>query len=451
METSAESKIQEVSQNLGVPPSTIRFWEGEFPEFVRPRRTAGGQRRYSERDVMNLSQIKELLHINNRTIDQARRILRKGNADMDTINWGKQSILLTGGTGSFGKHFCKVMMERYHPQVLRVYSRDELKQHEMRQVFGEEKVRYFIGDVRDADRLRRAMEGCDLVVHAAALKQVPSCEYNPFEAVKTNIHGAENIIDAAIDVGVKKVVALSTDKAVNPVNLYGATKLCADKLFIQGNSYSGARGTRFSCVRYGNVIGSRGSVIPLFKEQKKTGRITVTDERMTRFWITLDQAVDLVTRAFCHMQGGEIFVPRIPSMKITDLAEAVAPNCEVVNTGIRPGEKLHEVLITEEEGRHAVSYEGMYVILPNYPWWERQNYRSGDPLPEDFSYMSNSNDQWLSVSDLRRMICDSSAEKDPTAQFLSTLHRLNEKIVLNMVNAEEGFAELPLAEGAGAR
>jgi len=448
MDAAEEFKIQEVSERLEVPPSTVRFWEGEFPEFVKPRRTSGGQRRYSERDIASLSLIKELLHINNRTIDQARRILRKGNTEMDTIDWEKQSILITGGTGSFGKHFCRMMMERHHPRVLRIYSRDELKQHEMRQIFGEETIRYFIGDVRDADRLRRAMEGCDMVVHAAALKQVPSCEYNPFEAVKTNIHGAENIIDAAIDVGVRKVVALSTDKAVNPVNLYGATKLCADKLFIQGNSYSGARGTRFCCVRYGNVIGSRGSVIPLFKEQKKTGRVTVTDRRMTRFWITLDQAVDLVVRAFCQMQGGEIFVPRIPSMRITDLAEAVAPGCEILDTGIRPGEKLHEILITEEEGRHAVSYSGMYVVLPNYPWWEDRNYDSGDSLPEGFSYKSDNNTEWLSVSDLRQMIYDCNSEDDPTAKFLSTLHRLNEKVVLNIVHAEEGFPEFPMAEGA---
>jgi len=367
-------KIQKVSEKLDVPKSTVRFWETEFPELVKPKRTNGGQRRYSEKDISNLQKIKNLLHHKNRTIDQARIILKQGNADVGKIDWQKQSILLTGGTGSFGKHFCKVMLEKYHPKVIRIYSRDELKQHEMRQTFGDDVIRYFIGDVRDADRLRRAMEGIDIVIHAAALKQVPSCEYNPFEAVKTNVYGAQNVIDAAIDTGVKKVVALSTDKAVNPVNLYGATKLCADKIFIQGNAYSGSRGTHFSCVRYGNVIGSRGSVIPLFREQKKTGKITITDERMTRFWLTLDQAVELVVNALCHMQGGEIFVPKIPSMKIMDLAKAVAPECKMEAIGIRPGEKLHEALIMEEEGRNTVAYNGMYVIMPNLSWWERQNY-----------------------------------------------------------------------------
>ncbi|MGB5158666.1 MAG: UDP-N-acetylglucosamine 4,6-dehydratase (inverting) [Desulfobacterales bacterium] len=359
---------------------------------------------------------------------------------MKNINWEKQTILLTGGTGSFGKHFCKVMLEKYHPKTIRVYSRDELKQHEMRQIFGEDIIRYFIGDVRDSNRLKRAMEGADMVIHAAALKQVPSCEYNPFEAIKTNIHGAENIIDAAIDTGVKKVVALSTDKAVNPANLYGATKLCAEKIFIQGNSYSGSRGTRFCCVRYGNVIGSRGSVVPLFNEQKKTGRITITDDRMTRFWITLDQAVELVIKAITHMQGGEIFVPKIPSMRITDLAKAVAPECEIEIIGIRPGEKLHEALLMEEEGRNTVVYDGMFVIMPNYSWWQRQNYNNGTPLPEDFTYVSNLNDEWLSIEDLSKLIADSAkSQDDEYNNFLSTIHRLNEKFVLNLLNSEEGF------------
>lgn len=320
------------------------------------------------------------------------------------IDWAKQRILLTGGTGSFGKHFCKMMIEKYHPKVIRIYSRDELKQFEMRQKFGEKNLRYFIGDVRDMGRLRRAMEGADIVIHAAALKQVPACEYNPIEAVKTNIYGAQNIIDAAIDAGVKKVVALSTDKAVNPVNLYGATKLCAEKLFVQGNAYSGGREPRFACVRYGNVIGSRGSVIPLFLKQKENGKITITDERMTRFWITLDQAVELVVSALVHMQGGEIFVPRIPSMKIVDLAKAVASGCTIEEIGIRPGEKLHEVLVTEEEGRNAVSYNGIYVIMPQLSWWKRENYRSGKKLPDGFHYCSKENDQWLGVEDLRGIV-----------------------------------------------
>jgi len=434
-------RVQEVSKKLGVPTSTIRYWESAFPAFVKPIRTNGGQRRYSDEDIDALMQIKELLHGKNRTIEQAKGLLKKGNADIGKIDWEKKSILLTGGTGSFGKHFCKVMVEKYNPKVIRIYSRDELKQHEMRQQFGEEVLRYFIGDVRDADRLKRAMEGVDIVVHAAALKQVPSCEYNPFEAVKTNIYGAQNVIDAAINTGVKKVVALSTDKAVNPVNLYGATKLCADKLFIQGNSYSGSRGTRFCCVRYGNVIGSRGSVIPLFKEQKKSGKVTITDRRMTRFWITLDQAIELVIKALCHMQGGEIFVPKIPSMKIMDLARAVAPGCEIGFIGIRPGEKLHEALITEEEGRNTVAYDGMYIIMPSYSWWEDRNrYDIGQKLPDGFVYTSDKNDEWLTEDHLREIIYDSPAAEDDSAhELLSTIHHLNEKVILNMLNSEEGL------------
>jgi UDP-N-acetylglucosamine 4,6-dehydratase len=438
-----EYKIQEVSKKLEVPRSTIRYWEMEFPEFVRPKRTDGGQRRYSDEDVDSLQKIKKLLHHKNRTIDQAKNILKRGNADVGKIDWKKQSILLTGGTGSFGKHFCKIMVDKYHPKVIRIYSRDELKQHEMRQKYGEECIRYFIGDVRDADRLKRAMEGVDIVVHAAALKQVPACEYNPLEAVKTNIHGAQNVIEAAIDTGVKKVVALSSDKAVNPVNLYGATKLCADKIFIHGNSYSGPRGTRFSCVRYGNVVGSRGSVIPLFREQQKIGKITITDKRMTRFWITLDQAVELVINALRHMQGGEIFVPKIPSMRIVDLAKAIAPECEIEVIGIRPGEKLHEVLITEEDGRNTVMYNGMFVVMPTYSWWETQNYKKRKKLPEGFVYTSNNNDHWLSVDDLRRIIYGPPLfEQDQTSKLLSTIHQLNERVILNMLNSEERIPEV---------
>jgi len=435
-------RIQKVSDKLEVPRSTIRYWEKEFPQLVNPKRTNGGQRRYSEQDISNLHKIKNLLHHKNRTIDEARVILKQGNADVGEIDWQNQTILLTGGTGSFGKHFCSLMIDKYKPRVIRVYSRDELKQHEMRQHFGEDYIRYFIGDVRDADRLRRAMEGVDIVIHAAALKQVPACEYNPLEAVKTNIHGAQNVIDAAIDVGISKVIALSTDKAVNPVNLYGATKLCADKIIIQGNAYAGQRGTRFSCVRYGNVIGSRGSVIPLFKNQRKSGKITITDRRMTRFWLTLDQAVELVVNAFSHMQGGEIFVPRIPSMKIMDLAKAVAPECEIEVIGIRPGEKLHEALITEEEGRNTVAYNGMYVVMPNYSWWERQNYISGRQLPEGFTYTSNNNDMWLSIEDLTKIISESAPlENDSTAKLATAIHQLNEKTILNMLGAEEAIPE----------
>lgn len=331
---------------------------------------------------------------------------------MNAINWSSQSILLTGGTGSFGKHFCRVMLGKYDPKVIRIYSRDELKQHEMRIAFNDDpRLRFFIGDVRDVDRLRRAMDGVDMVVHAAALKQVPACEYNPFEAVKTNVHGAQNVIDAAIDTGVKKVIALSTDKAVNPVNLYGATKLCSDKLFVQGNAYVGKKVTRFACVRYGNVIGSRGSVIPLFLEQKKSGVITVTDERMTRFWITLEEAVELVIKGFHYMEGGEIFVPIIPSMKITDLAKAIAPECEIKIIGIRPGEKLHEALTGEDEGRNAISYKGMYVLLPNMDWWKKKNYVDGVKLPENFVFTSDTNDLWLGVEELRRIVYEENLGK----------------------------------------
>ena len=437
-----EYKIQKVSKKLEVPRSTIRYWEAEFPEFLNPKRTPGGQRRYSEEDIYNLRRIKKLLYQKNRSIDEAKDILKKGNADVERINWKNQSILVTGGTGSFGKHFCKVMFEKYSPRVIRIYSRDELKQYEMRQKFGEDCLRYFIGDVRDADRLKRAMEGVDIVIHAAALKQVPACEYNPLEAVKTNIHGAQSVIDTAIDVGVKKVIALSTDKAVNPVNLYGATKLCAEKIFVQGNSYSGPRGTRFSCVRYGNVIGSRGSVIPLFKEQRKSGKITITDERMTRFWLTLNQAVELVVNSLCCMQGGEIFIPRIPSMKIVDLARIIAPDCDIEVIGIRPGEKLHEVLITQEDGRNTVLYKGMFVIMPNYSWWERQNYKTGKNLPEGFMYTSNNNDQWLSEEDLKEIIYGASfSEEDSNNRLLSTVHKLKEELMLNLLNSEEHIPE----------
>jgi len=412
-------RIKEVSEKVGVPASTIRFWQKEFTGFISPARTEGGQRRYSDKDVAGFLRIKELVYVNKLSISQARKIL-KGNSGADPIDWSRQTILLTGGTGSFGKHFCRVMLEKYNPRVIRIYSRDELKQHEMRSEFqDDQRLRFFIGDVRDGERLRRAMEGVDLVVHAAALKQVPACEYNPFEAIKTNVHGAQNVIDAAIDTGVRKVVALSTDKAVNPVNLYGATKLCADKLFTQGNSYAGERGTRFACVRYGNVIGSRGSVIPLFLKQRATGRLTVTDPRMTRFWITLDEAVDLVVKAFVHMQGGEIFIPRIPSMRIMDLARAIAPECEVEFIGIRPGEKLHEALTGEDEGRNTVSYQGMYVVLPGYSWWQRKNYTNAVKLPEDFVYTSDQNDWWLSVEELRKIVYGPASEETPLAETVS--------------------------------
>jgi UDP-N-acetylglucosamine 4,6-dehydratase len=318
-----------------------------------------------------------------------------------------RTVLVTGGTGSFGKKFTETVLREYRPKKLIIFSRDELKQHEMRQIFpdtGDSPMRYFIGDVRDRDRLYRAFNGVDIVVHAAALKQVPACEYNPFEAVQTNIIGAKNIIDAAIDQGVKKVLALSTDKAVNPVNLYGATKLCAEKMFVQANSYTGDGETRFSCVRYGNVVGSRGSVIPVFQEQRKSGAITITDERMTRFWLTLDQGVAFVINSIDRMYGGEIFVPKIPSMKLMNLAQVIAEGCEIKLIGIRPGEKLHEILLSEDEARHSVDIDDSYIIEPSQPYWNYHSWSEGTPLPEGFAYASNTNPSWLSDDDLRRLV-----------------------------------------------
>jgi UDP-N-acetylglucosamine 4,6-dehydratase len=323
------------------------------------------------------------------------------------LDWSDKVVLITGGTGSFGKIFTGIMLKEYHPRKLIVFSRDELKQHNMRMAgFDDPSMRYFIGDVRDVDRLNRAMNGVDIVVHAAALKQVPACEYNPFEAVMTNIIGAKNVTDAAIDQGVNRVVALSTDKAVNPINLYGATKLCAEKLFVQGNSYSGETGAKFSCVRYGNVVGSRGSVIPVFIEQQQNGHITITEPRMTRFWITLEQGARFVIQCIEQMHGGEVFVPKIPSMNIMDLARAIAPDCEINYIGIRPGEKVHEVLISEDEARNTVEFTDMYVILPLHPWWNQHNWNDGKRLPDGFRYGSDNNDETLGRENLLRMVKD---------------------------------------------
>jgi UDP-N-acetylglucosamine 4,6-dehydratase len=321
------------------------------------------------------------------------------------MNWSEQVVLVTGGTGSFGKKFVETMLRNYHPQKLIIFSRDELKQHDMRVAgFDHPSLRYFIGDVRDPQRLERAFAGVTVVVHAAALKQVPACEYNPFEAIQTNITGGKNVIDAAINKGVRRILALSTDKAVNPINLYGATKLCAEKMFVQANSYSGAQDTRFSCARYGNVVGSRGSVVPIFLEQRKTGKVTVTDPRMTRFWITLEQGVRFVVNCIENMHGGEIFVPKIPSMKLVDMAQTLAPGCETRYVGIRAGEKLHEVLVSEDEARNALELEDMFVIQPAHSWWKQENWKQARPLPDGFRYASDNNPQWMDSDELLNLV-----------------------------------------------
>jgi UDP-N-acetylglucosamine 4,6-dehydratase len=316
-------------------------------------------------------------------------------------------ILITGGTGSFGKKCAEYIVQRYKVKKLIIFSRDELKQFEMAQKLPMNKypVRYFIGDVRDKERLNRALQGVDYVIHAAALKQVPTLEYNPFEAVKTNIMGAQNLINTCIDQGVKKVIALSTDKAANPINLYGATKLCSDKLFIAGNSYTKRDGTIFSVVRYGNVVGSRGSVIPHFLKKKETGTLPITDPRMTRFWISLEQGVGFVLDCLDKMIGGELFVPKIPSLRIVDLAEAICPECKTEVIGIRAGEKLHELMITKEDARRTIDLGTFYIIQPDFLFWRRRfNYVGSKPVPEDFEYCSGTNPDFLSVDEMREII-----------------------------------------------
>ncbi|MEH1867854.1 MAG: UDP-N-acetylglucosamine 4,6-dehydratase (inverting) [Nostoc sp.] len=323
-----------------------------------------------------------------------------------------KSILITGGTGSFGKQFVKTVLSRYQPQKVIVYSRDELKQYEMAQEFNAPVMRYFIGDVRDRDRLRLAMRGVDYVIHAAALKHIPAAEYNPMECIKTNIHGANNVIDIALDQEVEKVIALSTDKAVNPINLYGATKLAADKLFVAANNIVGTMRTRFAVVRYGNVVGSRGSVVPFFQKliQEKAPEIPITDPRMTRFWITLQQAVDLVFNSFERMQGGEIFVPKIPSMKITDLAETLAPGVPIKIVGIRPGEKLHEAMFSSEASHLVLEFSDHYVIRPTIEYAHSVDYacnalsEKGVPVTEGFEYSSEINTEWLKGFQLLDML-----------------------------------------------
>jgi UDP-N-acetylglucosamine 4,6-dehydratase/5-epimerase len=317
-----------------------------------------------------------------------------------------KTILLTGGTGSFGYAFIDRVIRDWPDAVVRIYSRDELKQSEMAERYPTDQLRYFIGDVRNRSRLTRAAKGADIIVHAAAMKQVPACEYNPFEAVQTNVLGAQHVVDAAIDCGVERVIALSTDKAVNPVNIYGATKLCEEKIIVQGNAYAARATTRLSCVRYGNVIGSRGSVVPVFRKQlAEKGRLSITDERMTRFWITLEQAVELVMYAAENMHGGEIFIPKIPSMRITDLADAMAPGVPVDVVGIRPGEKLHEILITTDESRHSIDAGEVFVVLPEHPWWtDSSPWMSGTSLPDGFAYSSDANQEWLGATDLQALL-----------------------------------------------
>ena len=321
------------------------------------------------------------------------------------MDWTDQVVLITGGTGSFGTKFVEIMLRDFGPRKLIVFSRDELKQHNMRSLgYDQTNLRYFIGDVRDRDRLLRAMHGVDVVVHAAALKQVPACEYNPMEAVKTNIMGTSNVVEAALDAGVRKVMALSTDKAVNPVNLYGATKLAAEKLTVQSNAYAAGSATRYSCVRYGNVVGSRGSVVPMFIKQRATGRLTVTDKRMTRFWLSLEQGVRFVIDCLETMRGGEVFVPKIPSMKVLDLAKAIAPGAEIDEIGIRPGEKLHEVLISEDEARNTVEGDRMFIVKPPETLWERSLDYDGRALAAGFRYSSDTNSMWLDVQGIRDLI-----------------------------------------------
>jgi len=327
-------------------------------------------------------------------------------------------VLITGGTGSFGKKFVEIVLSRFTPRKLIVFSRDELKQFEMRQRFPDtygSPIRYFIGDVRDKDRLSRAFDGVDIVVHAAALKHVPIAEHDPLEAVKTNVLGAANVIDAAIDCNVHKVIALSTDKAANPINLYGATKLCSDKLMVAANNYSGRHPTRFAVVRYGNVMGSRGSVIPFFLKMRETGVLPITDPRMTRFWLTLEQGVDFVLDSIQRMRGGEIFVPKIPSMNILDLARAISPDCPTKTVGIRPGEKLHEVMVPEDDARHTLEFDDYFAVLPAFHDWYGDELWAGiggNPCPEGFRYSSDTNKRWLTVEEMREMVARIQSQSD---------------------------------------
>lgn len=344
----------------------------------------------------------------------------------------KKRILITGGTGSLGNQLTSMIIDSIPDATIIILSRDEFKQFEMKARFTleeQQRIRFFLGDVRDKDRLYRAFEGVDYVIHTAALKQVPAAEYNPFEFIKTNVMGAENIINAAIDNDVKNVVALSTDKAANPINLYGATKLCSDKLFVSGNNYSGLHPTQFAVVRYGNVVGSRGSVVPFFLKKRKTGDLPITHEEMTRFWITLEQGASLVLNALRDMKGGEIYVPRIPSMKIMELARVVGPECDRPVTGIRPGEKIHEVMISEDDARNTLEFEDHYIIQPAHKWWtQNEQYAEGIPCPEGFAYSSGSNDRWVSDEEMVEMI--GSLDSPEAKQWLLAF-RSEQKIAKN--------------------
>jgi len=338
-----------------------------------------------------------------------------------SIDWKNKTILVTGGTGSFGQAFVKTLLEKYQPKKIIVFSRDEMKQYEMKKSLSDpgHRVRYFIGDVRDPNRLHRAFHGVDIIVHAAALKIVPTAEYNPFETVQTNVIGAENVINMAIDNNVEKVLALSTDKAANPINLYGATKLCSEKMFIAGNNYS-PDGTIFSVVRYGNVFGSRGSVVPFFKECRERGVVPITDARMTRFWITLQQGVELVIQSLTEMQGGELFIPKLPSMKVEDLAEAICPNAKKEYVGMRPGEKLHETLVPKDEGPSTYEYADKYVIRPQIIRSVKSQMTKDETLgPEFEGYHSDNNDRWLSIQELRAMVTAEESESENNSVRIS--------------------------------
>jgi UDP-N-acetylglucosamine 4,6-dehydratase/5-epimerase len=314
-----------------------------------------------------------------------------------------KSVLITGGTGSFGRAFIRTILAEHQPSRVIVYSRDELKQSEMQSQESDSRMRFFLGDVRDLDRLKRACRGVHVIIHAAALKQVPAAEYNPFECIQTNVIGAQNVIEAALDTGVERVVALSTDKAANPINLYGATKLCSDKLFIAGNAYAGGRGVRMAVVRYGNVVGSRGSVVPLFRRLRETGELPITDPRMTRFLITLEQGVRFVIESVRRTWGGELFVPKIPSADIVSLAQAIAPSASLRPVGIRPGEKLHEMMICEDDARRCLDMGSFYLLQPQFSWWPDRRL-AGTPVPDGFSYRSDTNPQRLSVAQIRTML-----------------------------------------------